>query len=190
MDDEAESQVVGKVVMASAPMAAVRTASTLWWDGIVIAANITDEEAEAAFRVAMEGLDAGADDYVVKPFSFDELVARMRVQERRAPAIRPEPARLNDRDRSLTCVHGSVALTEREYGLLTHLLAHAGEPRSRGVLFDTLWAKDGSANENVVDVYIGYLRKKLSKADFGFEIRTVRHRGFLLDGLAPLRSKD
>ena len=57
MDDPAESQVVGKVTMASAPKAAERPASTMWWDGIVIAKNITDEEAEAAFRVAMEGID-------------------------------------------------------------------------------------------------------------------------------------
>lgn len=58
MDDENESTVVGKVKMAGAPMAAVRPASTLWWDGIVIAKNITDEEADATFRVAMEGMDA------------------------------------------------------------------------------------------------------------------------------------
>ncbi len=138
----------------------------------------------------MEGLEAGADDYVVKPFSFEELVARMRVQERRAPIARPSPATLNDKERSLTSVHGSVTLTEREYGLLIHLVAHAGEPQSRWKLFDTLWAKDGSVSENVVDVYIGYLRKKLSKADFGFEIRTIRHKGFCLKGLAPLRLQD
>ncbi len=58
MDDEAESQVVGKVTMASAPLGSVRPASTLWWDGTVIATNITDEEAEAAFQLIMEGMDA------------------------------------------------------------------------------------------------------------------------------------
>lgn len=58
MNDEAESQVVGKVKMASAPMGSAAPASSIWWDGIVIAANITDEEAEAAFRVAMEGMDS------------------------------------------------------------------------------------------------------------------------------------
>ena len=58
MDDEAESQVVGKVTMASAPMGSVRPASTLWWDGTVIAANISDEEADAAFQLIMEGMDA------------------------------------------------------------------------------------------------------------------------------------
>ena len=58
MDDEAESQVVGKVTMASAPLGSVRPASTLWWDGTVIAANITDEEADAAFQLIMEGMDA------------------------------------------------------------------------------------------------------------------------------------
>ena len=58
MDDEAESQVVGKVKMASAPMGSARPASSLWWDGIVLAANMSDEEAEAAFQVAMEGIDS------------------------------------------------------------------------------------------------------------------------------------
>ena len=60
MNDEAESQVVGKVIMAAAPKSGERPASTLWWDGIVIAKNISDEEAEAAFRVAMEGMDSEA----------------------------------------------------------------------------------------------------------------------------------
>lgn len=130
------------------------------------------------------GLEAGADDYVVKPFSFDELVARLRVQERRVSSSRPQPAML-ETDRTLHTDGGQVCLTEREHELLCLLIAHDGTPLSRGHIFDKLWQADGSNNENVVDVYIGYLRKKLREADFGFEIKTVRNQGFVIEGLAP-----
>lgn len=132
-----------------------------------------------------EGLEAGADDYVVKPFSFDELVARLRVQERRAVARTPDPALLNQVARTLTIQDTSIALTDREFELLMHLIEHGQTPQPRGDIFDALWAADGSASENVVDVYIGYLRKKLAQADFGFEIKTVRNKGFCLSGLPP-----
>ncbi|GGG79580.1 DNA-binding response regulator [Salipiger pallidus] len=132
-----------------------------------------------------EGLEAGADDYVVKPFSFDELVARIQVQQRRAADLRPAPARLDPASRSL--VHGAreVQLTDREYALLDLLAGHPDTPMPRAQIFDALWAGD-SGSENVVDVYIGYLRRKLAPAsDFGFEIVTVRHKGFCLKGIAP-----
>ncbi|MCA0907031.1 response regulator transcription factor [Ruegeria marisrubri] len=132
------------------------------------------------------GLEAGADDYVVKPFSFDELVARLQVQEQRVLSQRPDPARLSSRDRTLSIRETRIALTEREFELLTLLNSKAGSPISRGELFDTLWSQDGSSNENVVDVYIGYLRKKLGSDDFGFEIKTIRNQGFCIQGVAPL----
>ncbi len=138
---------------------------------------------DVAHRAA--GLEAGADDYVVKPFLFDELVARLRVQERRAGTLHPQPARLSRADRSLSAACGTVALTEREFDLLALLVRHAGTPLPRGEIFDTLWTREGSGHENVVDVYVGYLRKKLAGPDFGFEIKTVRNKGFCLDGLAP-----
>ncbi|MEO1309161.1 MAG: response regulator transcription factor, partial [Pseudomonadota bacterium] len=134
------------------------------------------------------GLEAGADDYVVKPFSFDELVARLRVQERRVPAARPAPALMIDDAKCLRSPAAEVTLTDREYTLLSHLVAHSGAPQSRAAIFDALWAAEGTGSENVVDVYIGYLRKKLSGKDFGFEIKTIRHRGFCLEGLLPQRA--
>ena len=134
-----------------------------------------------------EGLAAGADDYIVKPFSFDELVARLKVQQRRVAETRPAPARLCDTERSLSSASRSVTLTDREYALLSFLSDQVGTPVSRAQIFDALWAGD-SGSENVVDVYIGYLRKKLKPAsDFGFEIATVRHRGFCLEGRSPRR---
>ncbi len=129
------------------------------------------------------GLAAGADDYVVKPFQFDELVARLRVQEHRIKAA--PSARLDPTARTLSTPEITVTLTEREYALLDLLARHAGTALSRGQIFDTLWAGDGSSHENVVNVYIGYLRKKLSDHDFGFEIKTLRNQGFCLSGQLP-----
>jgi len=131
------------------------------------------------------GLVAGADDYVVKPFSFDELIARLRVQEHRIKASRPVPAVLDAVTRKLRTAQAEIALTEREFALLHCLAQQNGTPLSRGDIFDLLWASEGSGTENVVDVYIGYLRKKLNGNDLGFEIRTQRNKGFFLDGVLP-----
>ncbi|MFK7751788.1 MAG: response regulator transcription factor [Sedimentitalea sp.] len=132
------------------------------------------------------GLEAGADDYVVKPFNFDELVARLRVQERRAITQRPDPACLLAAQRVLISGAHQIALTEREQDLLTLLIGAGDTPLPRGAIFDALWASDGSSNENVVDVYIGYLRRKLETADFGFEIKTLRNQGFCISGQVPV----
>jgi len=134
------------------------------------------------------GLEAGANDYVVKPFNFDELVARLRVQEHRAEALHPDPATLDTAARTLRRADVETALTEREFDLLTLLIAHFGTPIPRGTIFDALWQADGSSNENVVDVYIGYLRKKLGADDFGIKISTIRNKGFCLEGLRPVQT--
>lgn len=135
-----------------------------------------------------EGLDAGADDYIAKPFEFAELLARLRVQERRR--LKPaEPqgrnglakASLDPELRQVSTDRRSVVLTQREWDLFVYLVSAGERVVSRGEIFDTLWAREGGSSENVVDVYIGYLRRKLAPArDFGCEIRTVRARGFML----------
>ncbi|SDG86122.1 response regulator transcription factor [Alloyangia pacifica] len=146
---------------------------------IVMLSALSEVEHRAA------GLAAGADDYVVKPFAFDELVARLQVQQHRAAALRPVPARLHAADHMLVTATREVQLTDREFALLSLLAAHSATPLSRGEIFDRLWAGD-SSSENVVDVYIGYLRRKLKPAaDFGFEIVTIRQKGFCLEGVAP-----
>lgn len=155
--------------------------------GVVLPIVMLSALSDVEHRTA--GLEAGADDYIVKPFSLDELAARLKVQERRVQAQRPAPARLCDETREIIGANRSVTLTEREYELLSVLARHNGEPLSRGAIFDCLWAGDRSGSENVVDVYLGYLRRKLEPAsDFGFEIKTIRNKGFCLEGSMPSKT--
>ncbi len=157
---------------------------TLRAEGITLPIVMLSALSEVEDRA--RGLEAGADDYIVKPFSFDELVARLKVQERRQRPDTPRRARLDPATRKVIARTREVVLTEREFALLSMLARHAGEAQTRGRIFDALWAGEGTSSENVVDVYLGYLRRKLDpSADFGFEIKTLRNRGFMLDGIAP-----
>lgn len=134
-----------------------------------------------------EGLEAGAQDYVVKPFQMSELLARLEVQLHRAmPRSTPLALGQMTYDPATRTVTGGatrpVVLTEREGDLLAHMIAHAGQVLTRGALFDTLWAPHGGSTENVVDVYLGYLRRKLGNfAPYGLALRTMRGRGFVLN---------
>ena len=132
-----------------------------------------------------EGLDAGAQDYIVKPFQIGELIARLEVQLLRAGSRRETLAlgglTYDPASRLVAGGARPVALTEREGELLAHLLVHPGEVLTRGALFDALWAPHGGATENVVDVYLGYLRRKLGNfEEYGLALRTLRGRGFQL----------
>lgn len=132
-----------------------------------------------------KGLEAGAQDYVVKPFQLSELLARLEVQLHRLSA-KDAPLQLaglsyDPASRMVSGADRPVSLTEREGMLLAHLLAHPGEVLTRGSIFDTLWVQHGGATENVVDVYLGYLRRKLdSFTPYGLTLRTLRGRGFIL----------
>jgi two-component system OmpR family response regulator len=134
-------------------------------------------------RVA--GLDAGADDYLVKPFAFDELLARIRALTRRRAAERP--ARLIEGDLELDpatqeVTRGGVPieLTAKEYALLEYLLRHAGEVLSRTRILEHVWDVNYTGLSNVVDVYVGYLRAKVDRPFATPLIHTVRGRGYCL----------
>lgn len=128
-----------------------------------------------------KGIAAGADDYVVKPFSFDELFARLQVQLIREQN-RPSGISLDESQSSVAFSDEKIVLTAREFQLMSMLVEQQGEPVSRWTIFDELWRADEAASENIVDVYIGYLRKKLAEFSSaqGPEIKTIRNKGFVL----------
>lgn len=140
-----------------------------------------------------EGLGAGADDYIVKPFVFGELVARLRAHLLHrlgdSHSGRVVAGRLVLDPSSRTVMFGEihVRLTEREADLLALLMDTPNRPVPRGEIFDRLWASQGGASLNVVDVYVGYLRTKLAPVSRagGPQVSTVRGRGFMLDLSAP-----
>ena len=138
---------------------------------------------EVEDRVA--GLEAGADDYVVKPFELEELVARLRALLRRTKAGGAEPVRVGDLviDPARRSVHRGgreVELTRREFELLEELGRHSGIVLSRQQLLERVWGYDFEVDGNVVDVFVGYLRRKLEAGGEERIIHTVRGVGFAL----------
>jgi two-component system, OmpR family, response regulator len=138
----------------------------------------------------IRGLDAGADDYLTKPFDFGELLARLRALFRRgAPERRPLSSaalevgdlRIDSATRVVTRAGRAVTLTTREFEVLEYLARHQGEVVPRAELLEHVWAGDFDGSPNIVDVYIGYLRKKLERPSGRRLIRTVRGSGFVLE---------
>jgi DNA-binding response OmpR family regulator len=138
------------------------------------------------------GLREGADDYVVKPFDFDELLARLEALFRRAEGALETASvgsvELDTRRRVLRRGGEEQSLTPREYALASELFRHGGDVMTRRHLLEHVWGSDYDADANVLDVYIGYLRRKLDKlAADDVELRAVRGIGFRLrarDGAA------
>jgi two-component system OmpR family response regulator len=134
----------------------------------------------------IRGLDGGADDYLVKPFDFGELLARLRVLIRRGPSGHVEvleagDLRIDSSTRVVTRGGRQVELTAREFDVLEFLMRHHDRLVSRPELLAAVWKEDFQGSVNIVDVYIGYLRKKLELPRGRRLIRTVRGKGFVLE---------
>ncbi len=144
----------------------------------------------------VEGLDAGADDYLPKPFAFPELLARVRALTRRAWGPGED-----DKDAAAHLAAGDVALdpvrhevrragervelTAKEFALLATLIQRPGQVFTRSVLLDTVWGGSAEVYTNVVDLYVSYLRKKLDRNGEPSRIRTVRGVGYTFEPQDP-----
>ena len=135
------------------------------------------------------GLNAGADDYLVKPFAFDELLARVRAQLRRTgfglPADNPAALRIADLDidvetHAVARAGQSVSLTPKEYAILVFLVRHAGQVVTRLQLAEQVWQADLIAIDNLIDVHMKNMRRKIDTPGRAVLIETVRGRGFRL----------
>ena len=134
-------------------------------------------------RVA--GLDAGADDYLVKPFAFDELFARLRALLRRDPAERPTVLQVEDlcldpASKVVTRAGTEIELSAKEFALLELFMRHPDEVLSRTQILDHVWDFAYSGTSNVVDVYVRYLRQKIDRPFDRETIETVRGHGYRL----------
>jgi len=165
-------------------------------DGIAVCRNLRDRgvrtpvlmlTARDAIPDRVRGLDAGADDYLTKPFALDELLARIRALLRRpgrwedgSEVLQVGDLKLNLDSHEASRADQPIELTTKEYRLLAYLMQHAGRVLTRGQIVDQVWGYDTSATSNVVEIYICYLRDKI---DRGFPrplIRTVRGAGYML----------
>ena len=159
-------------------------------DGVAVCRTLRDDErwlpvllltARDGVPDRIRGLDAGADDYLVKPFDFGELLARLRALVRRGPTPRPAALvvgdlRVDPATHSVTLGGRPVELTAREFALLEYLARRPGEAVTRTQLIEHVWDENWFGSTNVVDVYVGYLRAKLGRA----RIETLRGVGYRL----------
>jgi two-component system OmpR family response regulator len=133
----------------------------------------------------VRGLDAGADDYLVKPFAFAELAARLRALVRRGAGERPTVVAVGDMEldpatRRVTRAGQEVDLTAKEFALLELLMRHPGQVLSRDRILEHVWDFAYLAGSNVVDQYVGYLRRKLDRPFDRHDLETVRGAGYRL----------
>jgi len=133
----------------------------------------------------VQGLDAGADDYLVKPFNLDELLARIRALLRRTQPTHPRvyefaDLRLDTGTRQASRGDRVVDLTAKEYELLELFLRHPRQVLTREMIYDDVWGYDFGGESNIIEVYVRYLRQKLEVGDESRLIHTVRGMGYVL----------
>jgi two-component system copper resistance phosphate regulon response regulator CusR len=160
-------------------------------DGLAVLHALRDEgtplpvvilTARSSVKEVVTGFEGGADDYITKPFSFEELLVRVRARlrsERRPekPVLRAGDAELDLRTRRAAINGETVELSAREFALAEAFFSHPGRVLSREQLLSSVWGYDFDPGSNVVDVYVGYLRKKLGKD----RIANVRGMGYRLE---------
>lgn len=166
-------------------------------DGIDVCRELRNQQYQGAIlmltaRMSVEdrvaGLDAGADDYLTKPFEFDELFARIRALGRRKPhAYQEEKLQISDLaiDTKSGMVYREeqwIPLTPREYQLLLLLARNHGQVLSREIILDRIWGMDHEVTDNTLDAYIRLIRKKLDSSGKKQYIRTVRGIGYRMEG--------
>src|SRR4051812_7544815 len=132
-------------------------------------------------------LNLGADDYLRKPFSYPVLVARCRALLRRAATGDPTEIVVDDlvldpRRRTVRRRDTAIALTRREFALLEYLMRHRGRPRTKQEILDHVWGIGYARDANVVEVYVGYLRRKVDAPFGSSSLQTVRGQGYLVEG--------
>ncbi|MBA2546617.1 MAG: response regulator transcription factor [Solirubrobacterales bacterium] len=141
--------------------------------------------ARDAISDRVDGLDAGADDYVVKPFALEELLARMRALLRRgngtgAGALEYADLRLDPGTREVSRGERSIELTKTEFALLEHLMRHPRQVLTRTQIFEAVWDYDFGPTSNSLEVYVGYLRRKTEEGGEQRLIQTMRGVGYAL----------
>ncbi|HLZ70364.1 MAG TPA: response regulator transcription factor [Dehalococcoidia bacterium] len=148
--------------------------------------------ARGAVEDRVVGLDAGADDYLTKPFAFEELLARIRALTRRPPAIVPGAGSLSVGDLTMDLVRHEVRrggrlipLTVKEYALLEYFLRHPNQVLSRAQILDNVWGYDAETAASVIDIYVHYLRNKIDRGERQPMLFTVRGVGYSLRSGEP-----
>lgn len=150
-----------------------------------VAAPVLILTARSELDQKVKGLDAGADDYLTKPFAIEELVARARTLLRRgtgeaAGILQVDDLALNPATREVTRGGKRIELTAKEYALLEYLMRNAGRVLTRPMIAEHVWNQDFDTFTNVIDVYVNYLRNKIDRGQERKLIQTVRGSGYTL----------
>lgn len=135
----------------------------------------------------VKGLDAGADDYLIKPFAFDELLARIRVVLRKPQKIKTNVLKVRDLEMNVDSHevkrgNRKIELSSKEFNLLRYMMMNEGIVLSRNTLEEHVWDFDYEGSSNLIDVYIRYLRKKIDENEEVKLIRTIRGMGYTIKG--------